>query len=92
MTHGSFLLKKHPPTGPAAKEARVWWAVLRQAAHDVVHGDRTEAWDGAEFLRYTGWWLAESLFNIPYEDTQKELLKLMRLSRTGAFDEALDDN
>lgn len=52
--------------------------MLRQAARDVLHASESWAWDGAEFLNYTGIWLCEHFFAVEPQTTRKELLRLLR--------------
>jgi hypothetical protein len=75
----SFLLDAVPPkphprlTG----EHRLWWATLRCAARDLVSGRRSVALDALEFLRVTGEWLADSLFDIDPVVYEWELVTLV---------------
>ena len=62
-------------------EARLWWAVIRQAARDVLNLRESMAMDAAEYLRYSGAYLVEALFAIPVEETNKELARLITRSR-----------
>ncbi len=68
------LLRKMPLRSEEAKQKpppqytsvqRLWWAVIRKAAVDVVRASDQEALDALEFLWSTGEWLADELFGIP---------------------------
>lgn len=56
--------------------------MVSQAARDIANGHRSIAWDGAEFLAVTGVWLCHALFRVPPQQTRKELVRLMKHSRT----------
>lgn len=81
----SWLLTPNPPLAPGDNglgwsegEARLWWAVVWQAAADVLELDETPALDAADFLRSTGAHLNEALWGISVEETRKELVRLMK--------------
>lgn len=83
----SWLTQAECPIPPEANglgwdpgEARLWWAVIRQSAKDVLTLPESDALDAAEFLRYTGVHLVEALFAIPVEETNKELARLIKAS------------
>ena len=84
----SWLLSPSPPIpaednglGWTEGEARLWWAVIRQSAKDVLNLRESMAMDAAEYLRYSGSHLVEALFGIPTEETNKELARLIVRSR-----------
>ena len=85
----SWLLSSEPPLDPAdnglgwtSSEAKLWWAVVRQAAWDVWRAPQPVAWDAADFLRSSGAHLVHALFGVEVEVTRAELVKLMRKSRS----------
>lgn len=79
----SWLTHSHPPCpGPLSKEQRLWWAIVRQAARDVVRGHESLAWDGAEFLATTGAWLLDTFFGVAQTKTKQELVRLMKANGT----------
>ena len=62
-------------------EVLLWWAVVRQAAHDVVcNTSESVAFDAAEWLKDSGAPLLEGLFGIPEETTRAELARLIKRS------------
>jgi len=83
----SWLLAPDTPLPPEDNglgwppgEARLWWAVVRQSAKDVLTLPESEALDAAEYIRYSGCYLLDGLFAIPVEETNKELARLIKLS------------
>jgi len=64
-------------------ERALWWAVLRQAVHDMRYGPDSTALDGMEFLRGTGEWIAGALFGIPSAEYRREVIDvLLRRNRS----------
>ena len=81
-----WLLKLRPPTHKKSPpEMLVWWAVTRQAAHDLVFSYESLALDSLEFLRSTGKWIACDLFSVPSTDYERGVVDLVELreKRTG---------
>ncbi len=85
----SWLLSPSSPLAPednglgwSAGEARLWWAVVRQAAHDVLKLPESEALDAAEYIKDSGSHLVEALFAVPVSETRKELARLITRSRS----------
>ena len=86
----NWLLSLRPPGGwaavslytkkmPCSKvgERLLWWGILRQAARDVLHGHRSIALDGLEFLSSTGEWVSEELFGISTKDYRDAVVSLV---------------
>ena len=79
----SWLLRKRPPhprlpPSVSAADRRLWWAICRQAARDLVGGHASVAWDAAEFLANTGVWLCEWLWEVPQAKTSAEIVALAK--------------
>lgn len=77
-TH-SWLLKGQPPYGyrSADGHTRLWWAVIRQSAHDLRYSHKSEALDALDFLKETGLWLSQDMFGIPEEEYQREVARVV---------------
>lgn len=75
----SWLLAPYPPAGRCSGEALLWWAALRQAARDLRYEHESLALDALEFLRVTGVWLAERLFEIDGDEFKREVTRLVLL-------------
>ena len=75
----SWLLELEPPYNrkPTNGELRLWWAMIRLAAKDVLDGHESLALDGLEFLRLSGLWLGTTLFQIPEEEWKHEVVALV---------------
>lgn len=83
----SWLLTTDPPLRPednglgwSRGNALLWWAVMNQAAEDVLTLPQSDALDAAEFLKDTGALLIHALYAIPVEETRKELARLIKKS------------
>jgi hypothetical protein len=76
----SWLLGSCPQKETAQPEAKLWWAVVRQAAWDLRYANRSRALDALEFLRDSGAYLISWLFSVPVEQTIEEVGSLV-LSR-----------
>ena len=78
----SWMVRLRPPSGVAKGELGLWWAILRQAARDVlVSRNYTLAEEALSFLRGSGKFLYRSLFGIPEQATEEELKRLVTESR-----------
>ena len=86
----SLLLHRQPPNTkkPLGDEGRLWWAVVRQAAHDLRYSHLSEAQDALEFLRSTGLWLSGSMFAISERDYKVAVTELVS-ARNRVRDEEL---
>lgn len=75
----SWLLARNPPHAPEDPkgEPALWWAVLRQSAHDLRFGHESHAIDALEFLRDTGQWLASEFFGVERDAYQREVAALV---------------
>lgn len=80
----SWLLSKTPPLPPeenglgwAPGDAALWWAVVVQAARDVLTLRESEALDAGEFIKDSGCYLLEALYGVPVEHTRAELARLI---------------
>lgn len=82
MTPRSWLTKRNPPAGPVKGEEALWWAMIRRAAVDLLRSHESDAMDAAEFLSVTGVWLCEELFGVKTAVTSKEIVRLMKRSKT----------
>lgn len=83
----SWLLSKHPPFDPKDNglgwdpgDALLWWAVVVQAAHDVLSKSETTALDAGEWLKDSGAHLVEALYGIPVTQTREALARLIQRS------------
>ena len=86
-----WLLDKRPPY-PLTRwdgERALWWAVIQRSAHDLRFGSRSDALDALDFLRSTGQWLSEVLFNVPVREYQ-EAVALLVLHRNRFHHDSLD--
>lgn len=76
----TLLLRRDRPgqqTKPN-KEADLWWAVIRQAAFDLLHGHEQLALDAYEFLSQTGIWMLIDNFGMPEDQAVSEIADLVR--------------
>lgn len=80
-----WLLKLRPPTQKNSPPELIWWAVTRQAAHDLVFSYEGNALDALEYLRGTGKWVAIELFGVPSDVYKRGVIDLVatRERRTG---------
>lgn len=58
-------------------EAKLWYAAIRQAITDLLHGHDGLAIDAVEFLDSTGAWLAWKLWGVPEHQTRQEVGRLL---------------
>ena len=83
----SFLLRRDPSKikNPLTGEQRLWWAVIRQAAKDIMYGNEQEALDGYDFLKSSGLWLLIYQFDIKEDRAVQEIASLVKRygARTG---------
>lgn len=55
----------------------MWWAVVRQAAHDLRYSHDSNALDALDFLRSTGEYVCQHLFDIDPDEYRKEVVGLL---------------
>lgn len=73
------LLHKRPPNNVRpTKELGLWWATIRRAAFDLVHGHEQQALDSYEFLSQTGIWMLMDYFDMTEDDAIQEIAGLVR--------------
>lgn len=70
---------------------RLWWAVIRAAAHDLRYSHASCALDALEFLRDTGVWLLTELFLVDVGEARRGVVSLV-IDRNRYHREPLDDN
>lgn len=63
----------------------IWWAVTRQAAHDLLFSYESDALDALEYLRSTGQWVVVDVFGVPSDEYERGVVDLVtdREKRTG---------
>lgn len=81
----SWLLKGKPPYGYGNTDGshRLWWAVIRQSAHDLRFAHKSVALDALEFLKETGLWLTQDMFGIPEEEYKHEVARIVLARNRG---------
>ena len=74
-----WLCRQRPPGNKKSPpELLIWWAVTRQAAHDLVFSYESNALDALEYLRSTGEWVT-SLLGVPTSEYEKAIIELVQL-------------
>ena len=90
-----WLLAYRPPymetPTQLTPEGKLWWAVVRTAAHDLRYGHKSIALDALEFLRSTGLWLLTDMFAVDGGIARMGIAVLV-LARNRAHREPLDDS